>query len=149
MVRYLPSYCPDFNLKEGSYHQAKDFIRGSDVAFRCCLQRHVFILHVFTQILRGNCEGILETLVMSNWFDWINNFEPFRYIHRCFLCGLLQRGITESSVVIVNDFLNNRAFPSSLVPLFQSESKCETILMKMKLHAELIFIWKVSHLDSF
>ena len=52
--------------------------------------------------------------------------------------------------------LQNRPFPSSLVPLFQSESKCETILtemtficMKMKLHAELIFIWKVSHLDSF
>ena len=50
----------------------------------------------------------------------------------------------------------NRPFPSSLVPLFQSESKCKTILMKMtlickkmKLHAELIFIWKVSHLDSF
>ena len=50
---------------------------------------------------------------------------------------------------------DNRPFPSSLVPLFQSESKCETILMKMtficmkkKLHAELIFIWKVSHLDS-
>ena len=41
----------------------------------------------------------------------------------------------------------NRPFPSSLVPLFQSESKCETIVMKltlicmkMKLHAELIFI---------
>ena len=52
--------------------------------------------------------------------------------------------------------LFNRPFPSSLVPLFQSESKCETILMKMtlictrmKLHAELTFIWKVSHLDSF
>ena len=51
---------------------------------------------------------------------------------------------------------DNRPFPSSLVPLFQSESKCETILMKMtlicmkmKLHAELIFIRKVSHLDSF
>ena len=50
----------------------------------------------------------------------------------------------------------NRPFPSSHVPLFQSESKCETILvemtliwMRMKLHAELIFIWKVSHLDSF
>ena len=50
----------------------------------------------------------------------------------------------------------NRPFPSSLVPLFQSESTCETILMKitlicmkMKLRAELIFIWKVSHLDSF
>ena len=43
--------------------------------------------------------------------------------------------------------LLNRPFPSSLVPLFQSESKCETILieitlicMKMKLHAELIFV---------
>ena len=42
------------------------------------------------------------------------------------------------------------------VPLFQSESECETILMKMtlicmkmKLHAELIFIWQVSHLHSF
>ena len=50
---------------------------------------------------------------------------------------------------------DNRPFPNSLVPLFQSESKCETILMKMtficmkkKLRAELIFIWKVSHLDS-
>ena len=52
--------------------------------------------------------------------------------------------------------LYSRPFPSSLVPLFQSESKCETILMKitlicmkMKLHAEVIFRWKVSHLDSF
>ena len=41
----------------------------------------------------------------------------------------------------------NRPFPSSLVPLFQSEFKYETIVMKMtlicmktKLHAELIFI---------
>ena len=49
----------------------------------------------------------------------------------------------------------NRPFPSSLLPQFQSESKCETFLMKMtlicmkmKLHAELIFIWKVSPLDS-
>ena len=50
----------------------------------------------------------------------------------------------------------NKPFPSSLVPLFQSESKCKTILMKMilicmkmKLHAELIFIRKVSQLDLF
>ena len=48
----------------------------------------------------------------------------------------------------------HRPFVRSLVPLFQTESKCETILMKMicvkmRLHAELIFIWKVSHLDSF
>ena len=51
---------------------------------------------------------------------------------------------------------SNRPFPSSLVPLFQSESKCETILMKMTLismkmkwYSELILTWKVSHLDSF
>ena len=57
---------------------------------------------------------------------------------------------------LVTRVCSNRPFPSSLVPLFQSESKCDTILMKMtfismkmKLHAELIFIWKVSHLDSF
>ena len=42
---------------------------------------------------------------------------------------------------------HNRPFPSSLGPLFQSESKCEIILkkmtlicMKMKLPAEFIFI---------
>ena len=46
-----------------------------------------------------------------------------------------------------DQFVGNRPFPISLVPLFQSEFKCETILMKMtficmkmKLHAELIFI---------
>ena len=51
---------------------------------------------------------------------------------------------------------HNRPFPSSLEPLFQSESKCKIILMKMtlicmkmKLHAGLILIWKVLHLDSF
>ena len=51
---------------------------------------------------------------------------------------------------------SNRPFPSSLVPLLQSESKSETMLMKMtlicmrvKLHVEIIFIWKVSYLDSF
>ena len=42
---------------------------------------------------------------------------------------------------------SNRPFPSSLVPLFPSESKCETILIKMtliciqmKLYEEVIFI---------
>ena len=45
----------------------------------------------------------------------------------------------------INDAIN-RPFPSSLVPLFQIESTCETIIMKMtlicmkiKLNAELIF----------
>ena len=42
--------------------------------------------------------------------------------------------------------VSNRPFPSSLVPLFQNESKCETfpmkmtlICMKINLQAELIF----------
>ena len=53
-------------------------------------------------------------------------------------------------------YQSNGPFPSSLVPLFQSESECETFLMKMtltcmrmNLHAGLIFISKVSHIDSF
>ena len=32
---------------------------------------------------------------------------PFCYTHQCFICGILQRGITELFLVIVTDFLNN------------------------------------------
>ena len=49
-----------------------------------------------------------------------------------------------------------RPFPSSLVPLFQNESKCETFHMKMSFACSFIFmqikvisIRMVSHLDSF
>ena len=49
----------------------------------------------------------------------------------------------------------NRPFPSSLVPLFQNESKCETFHMKMSfacnfffMQIKVIFIRIVSHLDS-
>ena len=52
--------------------------------------------------------------------------------------------------------LNHRPFPNCLVPLFQNESpwkiflvKMSLICMKMHLWAELIFIWMVSHEDSF
>ena len=51
--------------------------------------------------------------------------------------------------------LFHRPFPSSLVPLFQSESKCETFHMKMSsargfffMQIKVIFIRMVSHLDS-
>ena len=51
--------------------------------------------------------------------------------------------------------LKNRPFPSSLVPLFQNEFKCETIPMKMSsafsfifMQIKFIFIRIVSHLDS-
>ena len=50
----------------------------------------------------------------------------------------------------------NRPFPSSLVPLFQNESKCETFHMKMSsacsfifMQIKIIFIRMVLHLDSF
>ena len=50
----------------------------------------------------------------------------------------------------------NRPFPSCVLPLFQTESKCEIFHMKMSmicirmdLWVKFIFIWKVSHLDSF
>ena len=53
-------------------------------------------------------------------------------------------------------WISNRPFPSCLLPLFQTESKCEIFHMKMSmicirmdLWVKLIFIWKVSHLDSF
>ena len=49
----------------------------------------------------------------------------------------------------------NRPFPSSLVPQFQNEIKCETFHMKMSsacsfifLQIKVIFIRMVSHLDS-
>ena len=35
LVRYLPPYSPDFNAIEGSYHQAKDFIRENDIDASC------------------------------------------------------------------------------------------------------------------
>ena len=92
LVRYLPPYSPDFNPIEGSYHQAKHFIRENDIAFRGCLQPHAFILHTFGQISPENCEGYFRNSGYEWQFDWSNNFEPFRYTHRCFMCGILQRG---------------------------------------------------------
>ena len=38
----------------------------------------------------------------------------------------------------------NRPFPSSLVPLFQNESKCETFHMKMSFACSFIFV-QISH----
>ena len=50
----------------------------------------------------------------------------------------------------------NRPFLSSLAPLFQNKSKCETFHMKMSsgcslilMQIKVIFITMVSHLDSF
>ena len=78
---------------------------------------------------------------------------------RLAVCEWIQtrsRWVDGSGTKEENHYFVNRPFPSFLVPLLQNESKCETILvkmslicMKMKLHVELIFIWKVSLLDSF
>ena len=55
----------------------------------------------------------------------------------------------------ISRYLTNRPFPSSLEPLFQNESKCETFYMKMSsacsfifMEIKAIFIRMVSHLDS-
>ena len=70
--------------------------------------------------------------------------------------SLTQAGVKDQQLAEHSRFHSNRPLPSSLMPLFQSESKRETTLMKMTLicmkmtlHAKLIFISKVSHLDSF
>ena len=69
--------------------------------------------------------------------------------------GKIERFLIYKVMSTTEKLLNGR-FPSSLEPPFQSESKCDTILMKitlicmkMKLHAELIFRRMISHLDSF
>ena len=63
------------------------------------------------------------------------------------MCSVIYMYIHDCGLVTA--FIFNRPFLSSLVPLCQSESKCKTILMKMtlicmkmKLHAELVFIMK-------
>ena len=59
---------PFFSL-EGSYHQAKHFIRENDIAFRCCLQSHAFILHAFAQISPENYEGYFKNAGYEWQFD--------------------------------------------------------------------------------
>ena len=56
------------------------------------------------------------------------NFSQHMYVVQCFIYSLSSAFYFHISLILV---LLNRPFPSSLVPLFQSESKCETILMKM------------------
>ena len=101
---------------------------------------------------------ILTSSVLHYWTDarqqeiYLLNKHDFEPISAHISLGYFLNTYRRRSII----YCLNRPFPSSLVPLFQSESKCETILvkltliyMKMKLYAELIFIWKVSHLDSF
>ncbi|KAK3748781.1 hypothetical protein QZH41_013517, partial [Actinostola sp. cb2023] len=57
LLRFLPPYSPDLNPIEGSYNQAKHFLRENDTAFRCCFQPRPFILYAFGQITHDNCKG--------------------------------------------------------------------------------------------
>ena len=93
---------------------------------------------------------------MSFWYNDGVKKKPHIYLSSCFKFMNRVIHIFSFLSLAISPYFVNRPFPSSLVPLFQSESKCETILMKMalicmkmKLHAELIFIWKISYLDSF
>ena len=63
--------------------------------------------------------------------------------------------ISQQKVLVLPFFILNRPFPSSLVPLFQNESKCETFHMKMSsacsfifMQIKIIFIRMVSQLNS-
>ena len=65
------------------------------------------------------------------------------------------RGSTLTTDPLLCLELVNRPFPSSLVPLFQNESKCETFHIKMSsacsfifMQIKFIFIRMVSHVDS-
>ena len=110
----------------------------------------------------------------NNWFSKFSNrvlppiFRKFSNLAHYFPYDVKLRLLAHSTsflasqkarnaIVGAENLLNcNRSFPSSIGPLFQSESKCVTlfmkmtlICMKMKLHAELIFVRKISHLDLF
>ena len=112
------------------------------------------------------CKKVWKTTLLALWtISWVKVLVPWMssatelVIHhgeftRQFFRRLLCVNGTNWFIGCLVRF--NRPFLSFLVPLFQSESKCETILtkmtlicMKMKLYAELIFIWKVWHLNSF
>ena len=80
----------------------------------------------------------------ESWLDWFWN----KNLNREFALATRAQKYKQMSF--------NRPFPSCLLPLFQTESKCEIFHMKMSmicirmdLWVKLIFIWKVSHLDSF
>ena len=81
----------------------------------------------------------------------------FYTIMQMFACVTYITCITQITLKTINNALliYNRPFPSSLVPLFQNESKCETFHMKMisacsfiLMQIKVIFITMVSYLDS-
>ena len=81
----------------------------------------------------------------------------FYTIMQMFACVTYITCITQITLKTINNALliYNRPFPSSLVPLFQNESKCETFHMKMSsacsfilMQIKVIFITMVSYLDS-
>ena len=71
------------------------------------------------------------------------------------VASLTREDLLSRAAVTLTCTACNRPFPSSLVPLFQSESKCETFHMKMSsacsfifMYIKVIFIRMVLHLDS-
>ena len=89
-------------------------------------------LYKVCRFLNGHCRKVIVALIM--------------HFSCCYCCG---------EMAIVEGLTHNRPFPSSLVPLFQNECKCETFLMKMSsacsfifMQIKVVFIRIVSHLDS-
>ena len=87
---------------------------------------------------------------MGHYFLFFEN--GVMMIPKCWLLTLNLLTLTINFKEIIIDQAKNRPFPSSLVPLFQSESKCETIVMKMtlicmkiKLHMQNWFSYERFH----
>ena len=114
--------------------------------------------------------GAFHYIIINNYFGL--NFQKFPWTKKHFPCHLTSLPEFQKFLVqwfafwkifynsrfsgnIPGKFSHNRPFPSSLVPLFQSESKCETFHMKMSsacsfffMQIKVIFIRMVLHLDS-
>ena len=122
----------------------------SSVFLLFLLIKDVFVLYFllfYFNIFRTDTSVFVFNLSFENlmWHIFLlisTNYLMFQFVPECSMFQFL--------------LTPNRPFPSSLVPLCQKESKRKTFLMKMtlicmkmKLHSELIFIWKVSHIASF
>ena len=81
--------------------------RKASLRMVCSAQHHQ--ITIFKQQIRG----VGRTFHRGEGEAFLRQFlsratnQDFCYTHQCFMYGILQRGIKELFLVIVNDFLNN------------------------------------------
>ena len=88
------------------------------------------------------------------WYPWCGSFPSMGH-DSCIHPVQFKMAESADEGLPSENSLSNRPFPSSLVPLFQNESKCETFHVKMSsacsfivMQIKVIFIRMVSHLNS-